>query len=430
MDWLKTVLLFFYGTTPAAIAHHVPQARMIAYTLGGIIFFVTVPFVFAGVTFLVSTHITESMLQGVPRWGVIALVSSLLAFGIIWLERALVILGDAVAPHWFAQICLLVIRLLMIALLSLVIAQKWEEASHRGLIRAERQVMRDEAVAAHRQHANQEFDVTGLSTREANSQTAINDLNEKLTTLPSDLAQAESKVQVCQLDAKSLWAEYSSARFAVNQSDSQREYVEGLRTRASVKAAECKQLAINTRQRIESYKAPLRAQLNQRNEEHSQLLSDQRQAQKNAATSYEERMSEAELALNEAGTDAKAFARVREKNPDVDLAVKAKTILLAAIEMLPLILKLLLWNSPISAEAKATLQVYSAWYRDQTRQSIKKEKAARHGSVGGVANSFGQPGLFAQPAMSARPCRVSPAKPQSNNQLDATGYWIGYGNEE
>lgn len=428
MDWLKTIILFFYGTTPVAISHHTPQARMIAYTLGGIILFVTVPFVFAGVTFLASTHITEDTLQGAPRWLAILVLASLLTFGIIWLERALVILGDAVAQHWLAQAGLLTIRLLMIALLSVVIAQKWEEASHQGLIRAERQVMRDEAVAQHRQHANQEFDVSGLSTREAASQTSINSLETKLATLPPDLAQAQSNVQTCLLEASRLWAEYSGARVAENTSESHKAYLANLRTRAGVKSSECKQLDSNTRQRIEAYKAPLRTQLTQHNGEHTQLMADQRKARQDASSSYKGRMSEAELALKEAGTDAKAFVRVREKNPEIDRAVKAKTILLAAIEMLPLILKLLLWNSPVSAETRATLQAYSAWYREQMRKSIQNERS-KLGNNGSSAIGTHSPAWAPYAVMGASPYRAPlTAAQQASAHLDPQGYWVGYQN--
>jgi len=331
MDWLKAIVLFFYGTTSSAIAHHTPQARMIAYTLGGIILFVTVPFVFAGVTFLVSTHITADMFSGTVRWGAIVLLASMLTFGVIWLERALVILGDAVAQHWLAQAGLLTIRLLMIALLSVVIAQKWEQASHKGLIRAERQVMRAEAVTQHLKNSNLEFDVAGLSNREASSQTAISSLETRLATLPPDLAQAQSTVKTCLLEASRLWAEYSGAR----ADDNERAYLGNLRTRAGVKSTECKRLDSNTRQRIENYKAPLREQLTQYSAEHAQLISDQRKARQDASSSYKERVTETELALTEAGTDAKAFARVRDKNSEIDKAVREKTLLLAAIEMLP-----------------------------------------------------------------------------------------------
>jgi hypothetical protein len=428
MDWLKTIVLFFYGTTPAAISHHTPQARMIAYTLGGIILFVTVPFVFAGVTFLSSTHITSDILQGALRWIAIVALASLLTLSIIWLERALVILGDAVAQHWLAQAGLLAIRLLMIALLSVVIAQKWEEASHQGLIRAERQVMRDEAVTQHRQHSNQEFDLAGLSTREASSQTAINSIETRLATLPTDLAQAQSTVQTCLLEARRLWAEYSGARADENESESHRAYLANLRTRAGVKSSECKQLDSNTRQRIETYKAPLRTQLNQYNEEHAQLISDQRKAIQDASSSYKERVTETELALTEAGTDAKAFARVREKNSEIDQAVKAKTILLAAIEMLPLILKLLLWNSPVSAETRATLQAYSAWYREQMRKSIQNERP-KVGNNGSSAIGPHSPAWAPHAMVGASPYRAPlPAAQQAFAQLDPQGYWVGYPN--
>ena len=417
MDWLKTIVLFFYGTTPSAIAHHTPQARMIAYTLGGIILFVTVPFVFAGVTFLVSTHITADMFSATVRWGAIVLVASMLTFGVIWLERALVILGDAVAQHWLAQAGLLTVRLLMIALLSVVIAQKWEQASHKGLIRAERQVMRDEAVTQHRKNSSLEFDVAGLSNREASSQTAISSLETRLARLPPDLAQAQSTVKTCLLEASRLWAEYRGVR----ADDNERADLGNLRTQAGVKSKECKRLDSNTRQQIENYKAPLREQLTQYNAEHAQLISDQRKARQDASSSYMERVTETELALTEAGTDAKAFSRVREKNSEIDQAVREKTLLLAAIEMLPLILKLLLWNSPVSAETRATLQAYSAWYREQMRKSIQKERGfANNGSSVIGPHTPGAPHVV----MRASPYRAHlPA-----SQTDPQGYWMGYTN--
>ncbi|MDR2207358.1 MAG: DUF4407 domain-containing protein [Azoarcus sp.] len=384
-SFVQFFLLFFYGTTPSAINHHTPQARIVAYTLGGIIAFVTLPFVFVATLVLASTHITPDVIAGSSRWAAILALSMLLTFAIVWLERALVILGDAVAPHWAPQLCLLVIRLMMIVLLSVVIAQKWEEASHQGLIRAERQVMRDEAVEQHRQYADKEFDVSGLNGRESSAQETIRQLELQLGALPAELVQAQARDQSCQVESQRLRAELSSASRAEDLSETHQAYLNRLRTRAQVKAAECRQMGNNTRKRIDAYKAPIRTRLDQEKTEHTQLKAKHSLAEEKADQSYEARMSVAEQALKEAGTDAKAFARIRQKHPEIDLAVKEKTLLLAMIELLPLLLKLLLWNSPISAEARATLQIHSAWYRIQTRQSLHREKAG----FGFLGSGFG-----------------------------------------
>lgn len=427
MNALKAILLFFYGTTPGAVAHHTSQAKMIAYTLGGIIAFVTVPFVFVGVSFLASTHITPDFVQGPVRWCAIFALATLLTFGIVWLERALVILGDAVAQHWVAQLGLLVIRLLMIALLSVVIAQKWEEAAHRGLIRDEKQAMRDEAIARHRTNANAEFDVSGLNNRESSAQSAITALDTKLASLPSNLVAAQVSVQSCQQEARRLWAEYGSVRAAGDVSND-RPRLDGMRARAVAKSSDCKQLDADTRKQIEAYRSPLAKELEQRRTEHTKLLQARTKADQDAAQSYNARMSEANLAFNESGMDAKAFIRVRSKHPDIDKAVQQKTLLLAAIEMLPLVLKLLLWNSPISAEARATLQTYSAWYRQQTRLSIQNEKAGVPLSwgVGAVSPPWASPIALPHSPLQHAPTPPVTAVPQRG--AISNGYWEGYEN--
>ena len=81
------------------------------------------------------------------------------------------------------------------------------------------------------------------------------------------------------------------------------------------------------------------------------------------------------------GADQEAFARVRAKNPDIDLEVRKKTLLLAALELLPLLLKLLTFNSPIAMQARALLQQESAGFRAHLHQSIEKEKTSKSGAT-------------------------------------------------
>ena len=424
MNALTAILLFFYGTTPSAVVHHTSHAKTVAYTLGGIIAFVTVPFVFVGVTFLASTHISSEDLPGSLRWCAILAIALVLTFAIVWLERALVILGDAIASHWLAQLGLLAIRLLVIALLSVVIAQKWEEAAHRGLIRAEKQAMRDEAIAQHRGNANKEFDVSGLTSKEATASSSIESLEAKIATLPANLVAAQANVSSCQQEARRLWIEYNAHAASGNMDGGGADRLVGLRARASAKSADCKQLDVDVRKQVDAYRSPLNKALEIRRAEHASLVAGRAKADQDAASSYEGRMTEANRAFTESGMDAKAFARVRSKNPDIDAAVKAKTALLAAIELLPLVLKLLLWNSPISAEARANLQAYSAWYRAQTRLSIQNEKA-------GVVPSLMSIGVVPMGAplgqLAHSPLLHSSAAP-SNRALDANGYWVGYDN--
>lgn len=415
MHWIKTIILFFYGTTPAAISHHPHQARMIAYTLGGIIAFVTVPFIFAGTVFLASSHITPAIATGKARWLLIVLLAGVLTFSIVWLERALIILGDAVAQHWGAHTILLIIRLMMIVLLSVVIAQKWEEASHQGLIRAERQIMLDEAIKQHHRHANQQFNLTGLAKRATALHKRLNILQAQLTKLPEDLIRAQNRVQKCVIRSEDIWSQLNRAQRISRPNTTQKKHINSLRRQARSKSSECKQLDAKTLAQIEAYKAPLRQQLQQQRKEQNQLVADQHKARKSASASYNNRIIESKIALQEAGTNAKAFARVREKNPEIDHAVKFKTFLLAAIELLPLVLKMLLWNSPISAETRAVLQSHSAKHRAEMQQSIYSEKNNR------LLTTNIAPTQAYKTAI-----RTTSHYPLE--QLDSYGYWIGYPN--
>lgn len=373
METLKKWMLFFYGTTPSAVAHHTEQAKMVAYTLGGIIAFITLPFILAGTLFLTSNQISSDVIDGPMRWLAIFGMASVLTFGIVWLERALVVLGDAVSQHIAPQIMLLVVRLSMIFLLSVVIAEKWELASHQGLIRAEKLEMRDEEIAKHQKKSDQEFSVVELSQQRTSTQTSIVDLQNRLAKLPENLTQALGQAAACQLEAKRLWLEYQNLRNVPDKTEVQMANVNTMRIRAGVKSTECKQLERSTQEEIQAYKKPLNEQLSGARSEVVKLNSERSTAVQNAKNSYTNRMQEADQARNDAGTDAKAFGRVRSKNPDIDRAVLTKTMLLAGIELLPLLLKLLLRNSPISAETRSVLQIESAKYREQTKISIAQE---------------------------------------------------------
>lgn len=426
IEKLKAFLLFFYGTSQPAVTRHTSQARMIAYTLGGIIAFVTLPFVFAGTVFLVYSSLPRQVL-GVGYWYAVIGISMAVTLSIVWVERALVILGDAVAPHWLSQLVLLLVRLAMISLFSMIIASKWEKASHQGLIRDEIQVMHDEAIERHKQLSNREFDVSGLSQQEQSLQQRINELQGQLATLPPALAEAQTRVQDCQVEAKRLWAEYTGLGHVASPSEAQTERMATLKSLAPVKAAECAQHARNVRQGIADYKRPIQTELDQKTQTYKSNTTALGKAETHAKASYDNRIKEANLALTESGTDDKAFARVRQKNPDIDLAVKQKTLLLAAIEMLPLLLKLLLWNSPISSETRAILQSHSAHYRTILRQSAAHERLNTWTARTPMAPLAGAV-LSASPYVCpAAPMTRSPNIPPEDLTKDS--YWVGYANQ-
>ncbi len=425
LERITALLLFFYGTTPDAVSHHMPQARMVAMTLGGIIAFVTLPFVLAGTFFLVGSAIPEESFPGM-RWAVVVGFACMLTLAIVWVERALVILGDAVAGNWISQGLLLAVRLVMIWLFSVVIAGKWEMAEHRGLIRSELQTMGDEAMERHETYASREYDVHGLNTRKDAVQSRLKEVEGSLASLPPELVAAKSRTRECQLTAARLTAERTALEGIVSPTADQLERLSALKPLAAVESAECKQLAANTRQRIHDYESPLRTDLEQLRKELPQLSNAHSQAAANAKEVFRERVKEARLALSESGSDEKAFVRVRQNNPDIDRSVKEKTLMLAAIELLPLLLKILLRNSPIAAEARAMLQEHSAHYRIRELQSLAIERAARHWAAPRVPTLLPGSILVINPHRLPPASRPDPSIPAS--ELTADGYWIGHAN--
>ena len=425
LERTKALLLFFYGTTVDAVSHHTPHAKMVAITLGGIIAFVTVPFVLAGTVFLVGSAVHEESFPGM-RWAVIAGFAFLLTLAIVWVERALVILGDAVGGNWISQGLLLAVRLAMIWLFSVVIAGKWEMADHRGLIRSELQTMGDEAMERQEKYASREFDVDGLKTRTDAANSRLKEVEGSLSTLPPELVAAKNHARECEHKAARLTAEWMALDSIKSPTAGQLERLSALRTLAAVKSAACRQLAATTRRRVHEYESPLRTELEQLHKELPQLSKAQSQAVANAKEAFRERLKEARLALSESGSDEKAFVRVRQNNPDIDRSVKEKTLMLAAIELLPLLLKILLRNSPIAAEARAMLQEQSAHYRIRERQSLAMERAARHWTAPRA------PALLPSSTLVINPHRLPPAwRPDPSlpaSELTADGYWIGYAN--
>ena len=177
------------------------------------------------------------------------------------------------------------------------------------------------------------------------------------------------------------------------------------------------------KQRIQDYKRPLEKELGQRRTQNEKVETAYNTAEDQAEKSYKERMGKATQTLTESGMDDKAFARVRQKNPDIDLAVRQKTLLLAAIELVPLLLKMLLRNSPISAETRANLQREAAYYRDIMRQSIQNE---RNGGPVGFGYPVPPPALPGHATQLISPNIVHAHWPP--NETTADGFWVGYAN--
>ena len=166
---LKHMLLFAYGTSPDIAEKHHPQSCSVAYTIGGLLVFVTLPLLLGGTVFLIYDEFASISVPFL-RWFAVLLTTVLIALAALWIERALLVLSDAIWPHFSAHMAMFLIRVSMVFLFSVVIAQKWVLNSYAGPIQKELVAMTNEAQEVESKNASVAFNVDNLEKRLSTSQ--------------------------------------------------------------------------------------------------------------------------------------------------------------------------------------------------------------------------------------------------------------------
>lgn len=375
---LKKLACYSYGTSyTVALTHH-PQSRNIAYTIGGLILFVTAPFLFAGTVYLIKEPL-EFIPVTFVRWFLIVLISAVITAAIIWVERALLVLTDALSPHWVPQFALLFLRLSMVILFSTVVAKKWVINSYQGPIKAELVLMKTEAFVDEKSKAATAFDLASLEAKSTSSSALMRELEQKLSVLPAEITQLSKQLDACKVSANALWVERNELLQAGLD-------IIDITTKAKAKSYDCKLKEKTYTTEVKKYRTPLEEQLATERMLSSEVKKSLVDSEKAAKQQTTERAKELSTALEMSGSNEKAFSRVRDKNPAIDNEIRNKTLLLSALEILPLLLKMLTWNSPISAQTKALLQQESAVFRAALKDSINSEKSST-----ATPNYFGFP---------------------------------------
>lgn len=372
---LKHILCFAYGTSlPIAQRHHA-QAQAIAFTIGGLIVFVTLPFLFFGTTYLLIDEFS-GIASPVLRWSGLLASSAVVTLAVVWVERALLVLADAIWAHWSSQLAMFALRLSMVFLFSAVIAQKWVLNSYQGPVRTELATMRDEAFEQEKITAAKTFDLKQTGDRLETASNRVRELESKLVSLPSEIKQLSDQVQKCKTLAAGLWAEFQELHQLASLTVQQEARRTEMQIQARAKSAECKQREEVFHSARRGYREPLEIELGQQRKLAATYQGALVSAEVAANTQALERANEAAQALKLSGSDHKAFERVRAKHPDINSEVRNKTLLLAGLELLPLLLKILTCNSPISTETRALLQQESETFRSLLRDSVRREHGA------------------------------------------------------
>jgi len=363
----KKLACYCYGTSYESAQLHHPQARNIAYTIGGLIIFITAPLIFFGTAYLIQEHF-YFILEEKTRWFFILASTTAITIAVIWVERALIVLADAIWPHWIAQVAMFCLRLSMVFLFSTVIANKWVLTSYAGPTKTELLLMSREAFEKEQEQAAQDFDLSSLTSKFDGTKRLVSDLENQLANLPAAIIQMGNQVDLCRISENALWVERRKQLKAELDATN-------INAQAHSKNYECNLKKKAYEKQVSNYRTPLERQLTAAIKLEKRLKEEFTASQEAAKKQTSERSTEFSEALQLSGSDEEAFARVRSKNPEIDKQIISKTLLLAALELLPLLLKMLTFNSPISAETKALLQQESAVFRTVLKESRRNEKS-------------------------------------------------------
>ncbi|MDD4979486.1 MAG: DUF4407 domain-containing protein [Gallionella sp.] len=407
LNAFKQLLCFLYGTSLTTAERHHPQSRMVVYTIGGLIFFVSIPFIFCGTTYLLLDQFNDVN----PPWlhyGSLIVTASMITLAVIWTERALLVLADAIWPHWSAQMAMMALRLGMVLLFSAVIAQKYTMNEYKGPVSSQLAAMRENAYSHEKATANEAFELKQLGDNAETTKSKINQLKTELATPPDEIRNLLSQATTCKANASGLWAELQGLKELQNRSIPQQDRLTELQISARKHSAECRQRQAAYDTALREYNSPRQVELEQLVSQAGQFKTKLKEAENAADKQVKERFSEAEAALKMSGSDIRAFELVREQNPAIDREVRNTTLLLACLELLPILLKILTHNSPISSETRALLQHESAVFRNILRESIQREKVAK------------PIGSFAPPLYAIRPYFQPPTNQPSSGEPSAS----------
>lgn len=371
---IRRVLLFAYGSSPEVADPHHALSRNVAYTIGGLIVFVTLPFVFCGTVYLIADEFAGIRLLPL-RWMGILAAAGVITMAILWVERSLLVLSDALAPHPVPHLLMLALRLGMVCLFSMVIAQKWVLSTYEGPISRQLQDMAHEAIATEKESALTEHSVSEKEGRVQPLQNRITELEGLLKTVPQPVHEIEIRLATAKPYLERLREERRTLRRDPVRNDVQEERLRVLNKRLiPTQSKQVTTLEADRTREWEAYASPLRTELEQKGLELKEAEKAAKTARNTAEKQAEIQGAAAVKALGSAGSDRQAFTRLRETYPEIDEEVRHKTLLLAFLEFMPILLKLLTHNSPISTQARAILQQESEGFRNHSRASVSRER--------------------------------------------------------
>lgn len=355
---LKKWLLFFAGSSLEIVNRHHPQSRMITYTIGSLLLFVTIPVIFS-----ISLSLWHLKLNGILDSRAMNLVAVILlailtTTAILTLDRAILIFFDAIKGP-YAFILLISIRIGMAWLFSDFVVPTASQQKYDSLIKQELSNMFIEAID-NEDLRKQIFRAEVKIKDNADSiKQRISTVESQLDDLPQTIVFAMEQLALC----RNNLGEMQKAAL-VNSSMTRRH-------RRTEKECIDRERTIN--QAISDYRSPKETELVNLKRKLIDLNEELQLAEDNAQKESELQATDIKNTLTMNDASQRALIRVRTKYSDIDHEINVSTLLLAILELLPLMIKILLHNSPINAEAKAVLQMEAAEFRALYQKSLENE---------------------------------------------------------
>ena len=363
------------GVDPTTLAKHEAPARATTHAIGIALLFVTFPLAMLSMMVYASANLVAADLPQTTRWlliGSAALIwAGLITFG---LDRTLLVLADATDDHnrW-SKIAMVTLRLTIAVLLSSLVADEISLWHHRAPIAETANQM---AIESRESTARQLRGIHGIEAKEQAmnaSESSVVTLRAERTTLPEAVTALQFTATRCGGERDAISQRYVALRVRAQEDTGLVPSLAALGQKLADKRRECGKLLAEASAAKAAYlnekdKAIAEASA-QAKEAATTLNSTRKQLDREQSTSG----AATTAAWRDGSSREAAFTRVKSERADIRHTAWVLRGALLLLELLPMLLKMLAVNNPVSAATRNQLHAASARERMQSAQTAQFE---------------------------------------------------------
>jgi hypothetical protein len=366
---MKQFLAKIVGADIELIEAHKPAARNLTYAIAIMLLFVTFPISFLG-------GFIYSLANLVPLdWptGIRILSAALIGCG--WasmitfaVDRSLLIVADAIgSDRRWPYASMLALRFAVAIVLANLVADEIIHWWYRAQIMEMSQHMSLEKREMSAKQLNEIHGIPRLHGEVAIFTKTMEQLEAQKNNLPAGIQNRFVSAKKCDDSALRLQAGLYAVHSDGTENTAQK--IADLRQQYAQKRRECAMIWRDAQKTKDAYDADISAKIQKNTSSLTAVNSRLNAASAKAQDEIQKNGEEISTLYADGSARDMSFARVKKENSDVLLyswGIKAGLLLL---ELLPLLIKTLLINNPISAEIRAILEEEAAIQRNRANAS-------------------------------------------------------------